>query len=60
MSEQATHIARAFHEAYERLAPEHGYTTRPESAVAWEDVPLANRELMVEVVDELLTRGVIR
>ena len=40
-------IARAFHEAYERLAPQFGYRTREASAVPWEDVPQANRDLMV-------------
>lgn len=39
-------IAQHFHEAYERLAPESGYETRKESAVAWEDVPENNRSLM--------------
>ena len=29
-------VAAAFHEAYERLAPEYGYKTREESAVHWE------------------------
>ena len=56
----AERIARAFHEAYERLAPEHGYETRPDSAVGWEDVPTNNRALMVAVAAELLERGVIR
>ncbi len=40
-------VARLFHETYERLAPEYGYTTRPVSAVAWEDVPENNRRLMI-------------
>lgn len=53
-------IARAFHEAYERLAPAHGYETRPESAVPWEDVPEQNRALMIAVAAELLAAGTIR
>lgn len=53
-------IARHFHETYERLAPGHGYETRPESAVTWEDVPENNRALMIGVVEELLEHGVIR
>lgn len=57
---RAEAIARAFHEAYERLAPEHGYETRPESAVTWDTVPEHNRRLMVAVVTELLDREVIR
>lgn len=46
--------ARAFHEAYERLAPAFGYETRPESAVPWDDVPEQNRALMVAVVTEVV------
>lgn len=46
-------IARAFHEAYERLAPEHGYETRKASAVPWEQVPENNRRLMTAVAAEV-------
>jgi hypothetical protein len=46
-------IARMFHETYERLAPEHGYETRRESAVPWEDVPENNLALMVAVAAEV-------
>lgn len=46
-------VARLFHEIYERLAPDYGYETRPESAVPWEDVPPANRALMNAVVREV-------
>jgi len=49
-------VARAFHETYERLAPKHGYETRPESAVPWEQVPANNRRLMVDVADTVLAR----
>lgn len=52
-------VARAFHEAYERLAPDHGYETRKESAVPWDEVPEHNRALMVAVVADLFERGVI-
>jgi hypothetical protein len=47
-------VARLFHEAYERLAPDFGYKTRKESAVPWEDVPEPNRSLMVAVAAEVL------
>jgi len=47
-------IARAFHEAYERLAPSFGWTTSATTAVPWERVPEANRRLMVAVVREVL------
>jgi len=56
---QAIEIARAFHEAYERLAPSTEYETRKESAVPWDDVPIVNRTLMANVVQELLQRQVI-
>jgi hypothetical protein len=48
-----------FHYNYERLAPRFGYSTRPESAVPWDDVPQPNRDLMVAVVQTLVDRGVI-
>ena len=59
MSDTAEPIARAFHETYERLAPDHGYKTREASAKPWEEVPESNRNLMVAVVGELLETGVI-
>jgi hypothetical protein len=52
-------LAKEFHEAYERLAPQFGYETRPESAVPWEQVPEQNRQLMVAVVQDLRSRAVI-
>lgn len=53
MSDHAD-TARAFHEAYERLAPSFGYETRKESAVPWEDVPANNRDLMTAVCAEVV------
>ncbi len=50
MSEAA---AKAFHEAYERLAPSFNYTTRRESAVPWKEMPEQNRRLMIAVTDEV-------
>lgn len=50
MSEE---LARAFHEAYERLAPSFGYETRKASAVPWEQVPEQNRNLMIAVAGEI-------
>jgi hypothetical protein len=47
--ETALALARAFHDTYEELAPVFGYETRRESAVPWDDVPLANRQLMIAV-----------
>lgn len=47
-------LAQKFHETYERLAPEYGYTTREASAVPWDQVPLNNRNLMVAVCREIL------
>lgn len=46
-------LARIFHEAYERLAPDFGYKTREASAVPWEEVPEANRNLMIAVAGEV-------
>lgn len=46
-------LARSFHEAYERLAPDHGYSTREESRLPWADVPEPNRSLMIAVCEEI-------
>jgi len=53
-------IAQRFHEAYEELAPDHGYETREASRKPWGDVPEQNRGLMIAVVGALLDAGVIR
>ncbi len=55
----AEQIAQAFHEAYERLAPDFGYETREASAKPWGDVPEQNRSLMIAVVQALIDSGVI-
>lgn len=55
----AEQIAQAFHETYERLAPDFGYKTREASAKPWADVPEQNKALMVAVVQALLDAGVI-
>lgn len=52
--ELAEQVARKFHETYERLAPKYGYTTREESAVPWDEVPVNNRALMTAVAEQML------
>lgn len=52
--EAAEAIARLFHDMYERLAPAFGYRTREASAVPWDDVPQANRDLMTATVGGVL------
>ena len=52
-------VAREFHKAYEDLALHFGYKTRQDTAVPWEDVPEKNRNLMMAVITELLTKEVI-
>ncbi|NML55410.1 hypothetical protein HHL19_16705 [Streptomyces sp. R302] len=59
MARSAEEIAQQFHEAYEDLAPSHGYETREASRKPWPEVPEANRSLMVAVIDRLLSEGVI-
>jgi hypothetical protein len=56
---RAQEVAQAFHESYERQAPEFGYKTREASAVPWRDVPMANKELMIAVAQDLLDQGVV-
>lgn len=55
----AEQIAEAFHDAYEQLAPAHGYQTREDSAKPWREVPEPNRALMVATVQQLLDQEVI-
>lgn len=54
---EAEALARRFHQAYERLAPQYGYTTRHASRVSWDRVPERNRRLMVAVAQELIDAG---
>jgi hypothetical protein len=56
---QVEAIARAFHENYERLAPEFGWKPQPQSSVSWERVPPENRQLMQATVRSLLIDGII-
>lgn len=46
-------VAKLFHEAYERLAPSHGYKTREASAKPWSDLPEQNRALMTATCREV-------
>jgi len=49
-------LARLFHETYEELAPNYGYTTRRSSAVPWEEVPEPNKSLMIAVSTRILEK----
>jgi hypothetical protein len=55
----AERLARAFHEAYEELAPSFGYETREASAKPWDQVPEQNRNLMIAVCRKLISDGEI-
>lgn len=46
-------IAKCFHTTYEQLAPEFGYTTRPESQTMWDMVPETNKALMIAVCEKV-------
>jgi hypothetical protein len=50
-------LAARFHLAYEALALKHKYTTRPASAVPWEDVPTENKALMIDTARTILGMG---
>jgi hypothetical protein len=60
MDDLTDFVAKAFHESYERQAPNFGYKTREASAVPWEDVPAQNQDLMRAVIKDLLDRSIIR
>lgn len=53
-TETAEQLARLFHEAYERLAPDYGYSTRKASAKPWAEVPEQNRLLMIATCAAIL------
>lgn len=55
----ASWLAWCFHNAYEELAPDFGYETRPESRVPFFRLPEANRNLMIATCQKLLDEGVI-
>jgi hypothetical protein len=54
MNEQASALARQFHETYERLAPQFGYETKEETRKFKSDS--INGRLMIAVCDEILTK----
>lgn len=47
-------LAQLFHDTYEQLAPNFGYTTRKSSAVPWSDVPEPNKSLMIAVAEKVI------
>lgn len=53
-------IAEAFHDSYERLAPEFGQRTSEEIAVPWLEVPENERNLMIATAKDLIDRGIIQ
>lgn len=53
-------IAVDFHETYERLAPKFGWETQEVSRVGWTDLPDSQKQLMQDVIGDLLDRRVIR
>ena len=52
----AEELAKFFHDTYEELAPNYGYTTRRSSAVPWEEVPEPNKSLMIAVAERVLEK----
>jgi len=54
----AEHLAKRFHDKYEKLAPSFGYETRDSSAVDWCDVPINNKKLMIETCRQLIKEGI--
>ena len=54
----AAALAKRFHETYEKLAPQFNYKTREESKGAWDEVPEANKKLMIATCAEILKQGI--
>jgi hypothetical protein len=51
-------LARRFHDMYEKKAPHYGCETRRESRTDWENVPINNKKLMIDVCYQLLKEGI--
>lgn len=51
---EAEKLAKQFHDAYEELAPSHGYETREASRKPWSEVPEPNKGLMIAVAQRIL------
>lgn len=51
----AEQLARMFHDAYERLAPDYGWKTQTVSRKQWEELPDGLRLLMLSVCEEIIT-----
>jgi len=49
-AEDAIALAERFHETYELLAPSHGYETRGDSRVPFDELPASSRSLLVATV----------
>ena len=47
-------IAKLLHDAYERHAQTNGWETQAASRKHWDEVPEANRNTMIAMVDEIL------
>lgn len=58
MEKKEIQLAKLFHDTYERLAPEFGYTTRPETREF--DENSSNGKLMVAVCKEVMTQELDR
>jgi hypothetical protein len=58
MREEAEIVAREFHHAYMDLSPYYGWISDV-TRIPWEDLPHANRNLMIATALNLLERGVI-
>jgi hypothetical protein len=53
-------IAKVFHYSYAMFAPALGWAPQEGTSGRWEDLPDANRQLMLVVVTDMLNRGIIR
>jgi hypothetical protein len=47
-------LAMLFHGTYERLAPSYGWATQTASRTHWDQVPEANRQLMIATAADVL------
>lgn len=58
--ERLEEIAKDFHDAYEELSSKHGWQSQKKCRVAFDDLPPANRSLMIAVVGRVCGPLVVR
>lgn len=58
--DDAEHLARAWHRAYQKLAPQHGWQPPVASSGDWENVPAEYAAALIATAQRLLDHSVVQ